>query len=74
MQDTFIVHVEDSECDLSTPVYDFFFVKSASSCFFLLCDELVKISSWAKLHNDIKLLSLYDGLSIGDDIEMFKLF
>jgi hypothetical protein len=40
--------------------------------FLLLDDELVEISSCAKLHDDIEFLPLDNGLAIGDDIDVLE--
>lgn len=37
-------------------------------------DELVEITTIAKLHDDIEFLSLDDTLAVADDIEVLKLF
>ena len=41
---------------------------------FLFGDELIEITAVAKLHDDVELLSFYDGLTIGDDVDVFELF
>ena len=75
VEDTLIVHIEDSEGDLSGPVdYLFFFEFAAPLVLLLLQDELVEISAVAELHDDIEFLAFDNGLSIADDVDVFELF
>jgi hypothetical protein len=75
MQDTLIMHIEDSQCDLSCPVYYLFFFELATSLIFLLLEyKLVKVAAVAELHDDIEFLPFDDGLSVADNINVLELF
>lgn len=74
MQDALIVHVEDGKSNLGSPVYDFLLLQLASLILFLGDDELIEVSSYTKLHDDVEFLSFDDGLSIGDNVDAFELF
>lgn len=75
MQDALIVHVEDGKSNLGSPVYDFLLLQLASLMFlFLGDDQLIEVSSYTKLHDDVEFLSFDDGLSIGDNVDVFELF
>ena len=74
VEDAFVVHVEDGECNLCGPLEYLFFLDSpASVVFLLLYDELVHVSSGAVLHDDVEFLSLLDALTVGDDVDVFEL-
>lgn len=40
--------------------------------FLLLDDELVEIAARAKLHDDVELLALNDGLAVWDDVDVLE--
>ena len=68
-----IVHIEDSKCNLSSPIdnlslFQFF----RTLIFFLLDDELIEISSWTKFHDDVELLAFNYGLAIRYNVDMLE--
>ena len=75
MEDTFVVHVKDSEGDLGWPIYDLLFLEFFASLIFLLfLNHLIEISSVAKFHDDVEFLPLDDALAVTDDVYVFEFF
>jgi hypothetical protein len=74
VQDTLVMHVEDSQGDLDSPVDNLLLLKfAAAGCFLLLDDELVEISSGAELHDDVEFQPIDNGLAVGDDVDVLEL-
>ena len=72
MQDLAIVHMLQTEADLSEPVHDLCFREVASS---LVCDHLSKITTVSIVHYDaqVTLLRLVE-LAESDDVRMIQYF
>lgn len=72
MEDSFIMHVEDSKGCLDCPI-DYLFLREF--CSDVCLDELVDVSPWAVFHDDVEASFLVDDvLPIGHDADMFELF
>ena len=65
MENALVVHVKDGKSNLSSPIdYLFLFQFLSSMIFFLLNDELVEVTSRAKLHDDIQIISFLKALTV----------
>ena len=74
MQDAFVVHVEDGQCDLCCPLYYFLLLDFPPPVLLLLLSgELVEVASRAVLHDDIQPLPLLDRLLVADDVDVLEL-
>ena len=75
MEDSFVVHVEDGECDLGSPVDYLLLLQFSASMRVLLLDyKLIEVSSVTELHDNVELLSFSDALSVGDDVDVLEFF
>ena len=74
VQDALVMHVKNRQGYLRRPLhYPLLFYFSAPEVFLLLCDQLVKVATRTKLHNDIQPLSLFNGLLVADDVDVLEL-
>ena len=68
------MHIKNGQCNLGSPVNNFFFLQLPTpKVFLLLNNKLVKITTMTKLHNDIEVLPILYTFPIGYNIDMFKL-
>ncbi len=73
MKYPFVVHIEDSECNLRGPVNDLGLLQFFTPLvFFLFDNELVEIAACAEFHDDIELLAFDDGFAIRYDVDMLE--
>lgn len=73
MQDAFVVHVEDGKGNLGGPVYHLrLFEFSPAMSLLLINDQLVEVTAGAELHDDVKLLSVDDGLAVRYDVNVLE--
>lgn len=73
MQYSLIMHIKDSQCDLSGPIYDLLLLQLLPTLTLLLLNyKLIEIPTRAELHDDVEFLPLDDGLAVRYDVDMFE--